>query len=39
MSAEEAQTQKLIKEKARILFFQKGFFECNNPGNSRRSWR
>ena len=28
MSAEEAQTEKLIKEKARILFFQKGFLNA-----------
>jgi AcrR family transcriptional regulator len=28
MSAEEAQTQKLIKQKAKILFFQKGFLNA-----------
>ena len=28
MGAEEAQTQKLIKEKARTLFFQKGFLDA-----------
>jgi TetR/AcrR family transcriptional regulator len=28
MGAEEAQTEKLIKEKARILFFQKGFLNA-----------
>jgi TetR/AcrR family transcriptional regulator len=28
MGAEEAQTQKLIKEKAKILFFQKGFLDA-----------
>src|SRR3954469_4336096 len=28
MGAEEAQTEKLIKEKAKILFFQKGFLNA-----------
>src|SRR6187549_2354504 len=28
MGAEEAQTEKLIKQKARILFFQKGFLNA-----------
>src|SRR5688572_2782290 len=28
MGSEEAQTEKLIKEKAKILFFQKGFLDA-----------
>ena len=36
MAAEEAQTEKLIKDKAKILFFKKGFLNATTQEIAER---